>query len=302
MNIIIPLAGKGERFKKEGYKEPKPLIKIFNKYMIEYIIDNLTIDDEDNVFIIYNEYLDQYNFSNIISEKYSYINCIKIGNTKGAAETLYIGIQNIFKKYNYAKKTLVVDCDTFYTADIKNIFKNKNENVVFFVKNHDINPIFSYIEVDSNNKIIKIQEKIKISDNANTGAYAFNDIENLYLKCYYVLKNNITFNGEPYTSCVLDVMINNNENICGIELNTAEVFNLGTPKQLNDYIKNTYAFLFDLDGTIILTDEIYYKVWEEILKKYNIKITEEIFKKYIQGNNDNYVKNVLLKNIVIPIN
>ena len=34
MNIIIPLGGKGERFKNEGYKLPKPLIKIFDKEII----------------------------------------------------------------------------------------------------------------------------------------------------------------------------------------------------------------------------------------------------------------------------
>jgi NDP-sugar pyrophosphorylase family protein len=31
MNIIITLGGKGERFSKNGYKEPKPLIPIFDK-------------------------------------------------------------------------------------------------------------------------------------------------------------------------------------------------------------------------------------------------------------------------------
>ena len=35
MNIIIPLGGKGERFKNE-YRLPKPLIKIFDKEMIFY--------------------------------------------------------------------------------------------------------------------------------------------------------------------------------------------------------------------------------------------------------------------------
>lgn len=73
MNIIIPLGGKGERFIKEGYKHPKPLIKIFDKFMIEYVIDNLFIDENDKVFIIYNEYLNQFDFLNIITKKYPYI-------------------------------------------------------------------------------------------------------------------------------------------------------------------------------------------------------------------------------------
>ena len=32
MNIIIPLGGKGQRFLKNGYTKPKPLIKILDKY------------------------------------------------------------------------------------------------------------------------------------------------------------------------------------------------------------------------------------------------------------------------------
>ena len=42
---------------------------------------------------------------------------------------------------------------------------------------------------DSN--ITNIQEKNKISDNANTGAYGFTDINILYHYCKHVLDNNI---------------------------------------------------------------------------------------------------------------
>ena len=63
-----------------------------------------------------------------------------------------------------------------------------------------------------------------------------------------------------------------------------------------------YAFLFDLDGTLILTDDIYFEVWSEILQIYNISLTHEIFKKYIQGNNDQSVINSLLFNIKIDLN
>jgi NDP-sugar pyrophosphorylase family protein len=49
MNIIIPLGGKGERFTKKGFKEPKPLIPIVGKKMIEYVLDNINLSYEDNV-------------------------------------------------------------------------------------------------------------------------------------------------------------------------------------------------------------------------------------------------------------
>ena len=301
MNIIIPLGGKGERFSKNGYIQPKPLIPIFEKNMIDYVIDNLNITSEDKIFIIYNSNLDNYNFSSYIKNKYTFINLIKINDTKGAVETLFLGINDIINEYSYNDKCLILDCDTFYTQDIINIFKNSNDNMVFYTKNYDKEAIYSYIELNEESKILNIREKEKISDNANTGAYAFTDIKLLYEYCKYVLDNNITFNNEPYTSCVISEMLNKNIIFKGHELKDTNVFSLGTPLAVKTYIDNTNAFLFDLDGTLVITDNIYYHVWDHILKQYNIVLNNEIFKKYIQGNNDKYVVNTLLKNIDISL-
>ena len=299
MNIIIPLGGKGERFIKEGYTTPKALINILNKSMIEYVLDNLNYDKNDKIYIIYNKKLDQNNFSNLISVKYPYINLISIDDTKGAVETLHKGFEFILETKNYHEKTLLLDCDTFYTEDIINKFRNSQNNVCFFTKNYETNPIYSYINLDEQNKITDIKEKEKISDNANTGCYAFQNIHELNQYCKYVLDNNITFNNEPYTSCVISEMIKNDIIFNGVELQETKCFSLGTPLAVKNYIENVYGFLFDLDGTLVLTDDIYFNVWKEILNNYNIDISNDLFKNYIQGNNDEYVNNTLLKNINI---
>jgi HAD superfamily hydrolase (TIGR01509 family) len=302
MNIIIPLGGKGERFSKNGYNQPKPLIPIFEKCMIEYVIDNLKISKEDSVFIIYNSKLDNFNFREYITTKYSYIKFVEINDTKGAVETLYIGIDYILQNYSYNNKCLILDCDTFYTEDIINIFRHSTDNMVFYTKNYETNPIYSYIVLDEDSCIINIKEKEKISDNANTGAYAFNDIKILYENCKYVLDNGITFNNEPYTSCVISEMVKSNIIFKGYELQEKFVFSLGTPSAVEKYINDTYAFLFDLDGTLIITDNIYFEIWNTILNNYNITLTEEIYKKFIQGNNDKYVLTSLLMNAELSLN
>jgi len=295
MNIIIPLGGKGERFKNNGYNLSKPLIKIFDKEMIFYVLDNLNINQEDKLFIIYYN-LEQYNFEDIIFKKYPYINFIKLKKqTSGASETIMLGLEQIIKITNN-KKCLLLDCDTFYTQDIINLYRNKNTNAVFYTLNYETKPIYSYIKFDNNLTINQIIEKVKISDNANTGIYCFNDINELLEYAKKVVKNNINFNGECYTSCIIDQMIKDNKIFKGIELNKEYVFNLGTPEQLNTYIKNTNLFLFDLDGTLVLTDDIYFNVWKTILKDYNIKLTNDIFKNYILGNSDGSVLRSLIPN------
>ena len=294
MNIIIPLGGKGERFYKEGYFMPKPLIKIMNKEMIFWVLDNLIISNEDKVFICYKNDLDKYNFSSIITEKYPKVICIPINyQTSGAVETISHCLKSIFQLHHH-KKFVLLDCDTFYTQDILEVIRNCPDNMVFYTKKDHKNPIYSYIEIDpENNCILNIQEKIKISSNANTGCYVFNDIHQLKNICDYVLKNNITFNGESYTSCSISQLIKESP-VKSYELDENCVFSVGTPGELKNFTNNSFVFLFDLDGTLVNTDEIYINVWRQILSKYNIDLTTEMFFKYIQGNNDEKVVNTLI--------
>ena len=308
MNIIIPLGGKSLRFLNEGYTTPKAMIKIFNKTMIQHVLDNISVDRDDKIYIIYHKILNDYEFVSFMYNHYPTIRLIRLEHdTSGASETLMIGLRNILHNVTEndginLKKCMVLDCDTFYTEDIINIFRKSQENMVFYTKKQNEPPIYSYILLDETSHIIDIAEKQKISDNANTGAYAFNDIEELYKYCKYVIENKNYSSNEPYTSCVIHQMLQNNCKFKGYELNSNQVFSLGTPTELTQYMNNTFAFLFDLDGTMVITDNIYFDVWSKILSKYNIKLTNDIFQKYIQGNNDKRVVNTLLPNIVIDLN
>lgn len=331
MNIIIPIGGKSERFVKAGINIKKPLIKVYEKPLISYLLDNLNIHDSDKIFIIYfncNE-LKEY-----INKKYPNIICIEIFiQTKGATETVLLGLNTILELTNH-KKTMIFDCDIFYTEDVVSKFRLSNFNCLFYTINTDKDPIYSYIELD-NNKIINIEEKIKISNYANTGIYCFLNIYDLYKYSKIILdkfmfyeneqlltKSNVLkekamlsleqekkdksffcasshktrfYENEPYMSFVIKEMLKN-EIFIGIKLNQQFVFNLGTPLLLNKYIQNTNILLFDLDGTIVLTDHIYYNVWKEILIAYNLEINHTFYKNFISGKNDMTVINNLFSN------
>ena len=99
MNIIIPLGGRGERFAKEGYTKPKALIDVFDKTMIEHVIDHLHMESDDKLFIIYNKMLDDFDFLSLMSTKYPSAQLIRLPcDTQGAAETLQIGIGKILEE------------------------------------------------------------------------------------------------------------------------------------------------------------------------------------------------------------
>jgi len=295
MNIIIPIGGKGERFKNKGYIKPKPLIDIFEKPMIFYVLDNLNINENDTIYIIYNTILERDNFTQIIKNKYPLIKFIPLPkDTIGAAETLYLGLISVINRINISNKNIVLDCDTFYQQDIIDIYRSSvHNNAVFYSVKENEKPIYSYIQMDEYSKIIDIQEKNKISNNANTGAYCFENIEFLCNYCKYILDENIVFNNEPYTSCVINEMIKKNIVFHGIEIKDNSIVSLGTPNDVEKYLKNTRILLFDLDGTLVDTDFIYIEVWSELLKKYNIICDKIFFDYFIKGKSDNAFMNYI---------
>jgi len=150
MNIIIPIGGKGERFLNNGYTQPKPLIDILGKPMIFYVLDNLCLSKNDIIYIIHNDD----DLVNVVNNKYPYVKFIKLKyQTKGAAETIYIGLQEIIKN-THLQKTVILDCDTFYTQDVLSMYRDIEYNAVFYVNNTDPNPIFSYISFNNNDTFI----------------------------------------------------------------------------------------------------------------------------------------------------
>ena len=274
MIIIIPLGGIGKRFSDLGYKDPKPLIKVFGKEIIFWVLDNLKIRKEDKVYIVYNKELDKHNFVTFFS-KYSFVSFLKLSkNTSGPVETIF-ELTKIIEKNYQNKGILIIDGDTFYK---KNILKNINEkkHTIFYHNTKIKEPIFSYIKL-KNNKIYKIIEKKKISNNANTGAYFFNNISkfNEYAKKILKVKK------KAYVSDIYAKLIKNKEDIYGYKLKNNEFFCLGTPRQVIEFSKSNNPekkrFCFDLDNTLVTFPKIAndYTTVEPIIK--NIKFLNFLY-------------------------
>lgn len=65
LNIVIPMAGRGSRFAKEGYAMPKPLIDVHGKPMIEVVTNNIRPKCEHKfIYLCLQEHLEKYNLEN----------------------------------------------------------------------------------------------------------------------------------------------------------------------------------------------------------------------------------------------
>lgn len=258
INIIIPIGGKGERFKKQNFLLPKPLINFLGKPLIFWLLDNLKIDKKTKIHIPYNYELDEYNFVDIIKNNYPNHNIIfyKLDFiTRGAAETVYSVINNLSKK-ELTKKVLIIDYDNIYLDDIINKFDHINNNCIFYFNDYSDKEIFSYIKICDNN-IIDIKEKEKISNNANCGVYGFRNGDILKKSIENIVKNNNKANNEFYISELYKFIINNYKDETVKAIKIKKYFCLGAPEllKLNSFklidIQEKKRFCFDLDNTLV---------------------------------------------------
>jgi capsule biosynthesis phosphatase len=250
MNILIPLGGIGKRFSDYGYHMPKPLIKVLGKEIIFWLLDSLKINEEDKIYIPYNEHLEYFNFGEIINSKYPNIQHIPIPDTRGASETILMGLEH----FNLEGKIVILDGDTWYNENILEKIRNVEGNSVLYFDSKNPNPIYSYIQI-KDGSITNIKEKIKISNNANSGCYVFESTKKLKEQ---ILKIGFESKNELYTSQVIGKMIESGENF--IPIKVEDFYVLGTPQQIIQFSK-TYEipkkrFCFDLDNTLVTYPKI----------------------------------------------
>ena len=97
MKILIPMAGEGSRFAKEGYTFPKPLIDVNGKPMIQTVVENLDYDAE-YIFLVRKEHLETYvglqsTLDRITDGKFKIVEVDEL--TEGAACTALLAREHI---------------------------------------------------------------------------------------------------------------------------------------------------------------------------------------------------------------
>ena len=240
MIIIIPLGGTGQRFKKNGYELPKALIEVDGISILYYLLMNLNLKNVNFVYIPYNKEYKNYNFEVKLENKFPEIEfkflCLE-EDTRGAAETLNIALKNL-DAFHLDCPILSLDSDSFYKVDV--IEKWNGKNCVFSIIDKEDDAKYSYVLIDNINNqcIIDIKEKVKISDYACTGAYGFESVDVLIKFTDLMIENNSKQKNEFYTSGVIKMMIEKNHNFKNMMINSKDFISLGTPKQVNDYLKN----------------------------------------------------------------
>jgi NDP-sugar pyrophosphorylase family protein len=238
LNIVIPMAGAGRRFKEKQYSQPKPLIKINGVPMIEVVINNLKPNqDHKFIFICQKKHILNTDLEKIIKNVTQNYEIIPVENvTDGPASSVLLA-KNFIDNQN---PLMIANCDQYIEEDI-NLYLSNAESYDGYIMTMKANePKWSYIQFDNKKNIQKVVEKKVVSNVATVGIYNFRH-GNLF--CKYsekMIADDIRVNNEFYVAPVYNYLIEDNKTIDLHDI-SGKMFGLGTPEDLDFFLElNNY--------------------------------------------------------------
>lgn len=243
MKIIIPMSGVGKRFLEAGYKEPKPLIEVDGKPIVEHIV-NLFPGEKDFIFICNSEHLKQTNIKEILTR---IAPCSKIIEIPPHKKGPVYAVSYVFDMIGDDEEVIVNYCDFSKYWDYHDFLTHTRDRdadgAIPSYKGFHPHMLgttnYAFIR-DNKQWMLEIREKQPFTDNrmqeyASDGTYYFK--KGSYVKKYFkqLMDEDINVNGEYYVSMIYNLMKRDNLNISIYEIQ--HMLQWGTPRDLEEYQK-----------------------------------------------------------------
>ena len=241
--FVIPMAGKGQRFKDQGVLEPKFLIETKGRTLFEWSLESLPLDIASKIiFICLLEHEKKHNVKSFIKKsmekKFPSLNYEIIfldKTTRGQVETVLHA-----KEYINNNSTLVIyNIDThFLSTRLRSkllTIKNTNSDGLLGAFNSNDKKL-SFIKLDSDGFVKRTKEKELISNIASTGLYVFSEGKDFVEAADFMLSNNLNTNDEYYVSELYNILIKQGKKFV---IDLADNFApLGTPNDIKKFEKD----------------------------------------------------------------
>ena len=238
------MSGTGSRFATKGYKEIKPLIKVFNKPIIEYIISKFDIDD-NFIFVCREEHL-----ANKKIDLKNYLNGLECKKKIIGVENHKLGpVHSLLKVAEYLEKDseLIVNyCDFDWRWDYESFLKWISVEkpvaalcVYSGFHPHYINPA-PYAHVRNNqHNLLEIREKQSFTkyreeEPTASGTFYFSTGKVLIEACEWLVAKDERINGEFYVSLLFNYFPL--KKLRTLIYSIKSFMQWGTPEDLEDYI------------------------------------------------------------------
>lgn len=272
-NILIPMAGLGNRFQKEGFTVPKQLINLGNKHLIDISLSCISTEDANLIFIIRDDHIYNFRMDEILKQKFGEnIQIVVIDHlTRGSVESCMYAEKLIDTEQPLIIHTL--DIEFFPKFDPKQIKFLNADGLILTFKSNSTN--YSYAKTQDD-YVIETAEKKAISSNACVGIYAFKKGSDFCTYARQMIEQNILVNNEFYIAPLYNLLIQNGLKIVAQSVEKMHVF--GTPDEYRFYKNNVIKSLGSTNKPIALCADHsgYYakELFKEVLEENELKYVD----------------------------
>ena len=317
MQIIIPMSGIGKRFQEVGYKEPKPLIEVDGKPMIEHVI-NLFPQENNFSFICNDLHLKETNMKKILKDicPNGKIYEVPVVGRQGPVHAVSL----IFDSINDNEEVIVSYCDYGtgwnYQKFLKDTRKREAEGAISCYRGFHPHMLgtdnYAFLkETKLGSRWMEaIQEKEPFTDNrmeeyASNGTYYFKNGK--IMKKYFkkLMDLGLKVKNEYYVSMVYNLMVEDKLKVNIFEIDF--MLQWGTPYDLeiykgwSKYFKNRnkkqFQFIDKYDTTTILPlagkgsrfSKVGYDLPKPLLEIDNLPMVVQAIKCLPQSNNNIFI-------------
>ena len=241
MHIIIPMSGRGSRFIEAGYKEPKPLVKIDGKSIIEHVCDMFSSENKIT-FICSEDHLLETDMRNVLTRIRPDADIVAIKPHK--LGPVY-AVSKMFDLIQDDEEVIVNYCDFAVYWNYKDFLKHTRnrgaDGAVPAYKGFHPHMLGStnYAFMRSEKQwMLEIQEKKPFTQNrmqeyASSGTYYFRC--GSFVKKYFqeLMDLDYNLNGEYYVSMIFNLLVRDGLQVSIYELQ--HMLQWGTPEDVAEY-------------------------------------------------------------------
>lgn len=236
LNIVVPMAGRGQRFVDAGYDMPKPLVSVLGTPMIELVIANLVPKRPHRFhFLARREQAETHGLARKLAawapgSTLTLVDAI----TEGAVCTILLARDMIAGN----DPLMIANCDQYVDADIDAYLGAMGDADGLIMTMWAEDPKWSFVRRDAAGRVVEVVEKVVVSNEATVGIYNFRRGTDFMRAADAMIAADFRVNGEFYVAPTYNHLIREGAKIrChGIGRVGAEMHGLGTPQDLEGFL------------------------------------------------------------------
>jgi len=239
LNIVLPIAGRGSRFAVAGYPQPKPLIPVRGRPMIDLVVENLRPARSHRViFVALREHLEHWDIGSVLARTAPGCAIVSVDSvTEGAACTVLLAQEWI----DNDDPLMIANTDQFVAVDLDRYLSESDRTdcdglIMTFAAS---DPKWSYVRKDPDGRIVEVVEKQVVSNEATVGIYNFRRGGDFVRAAKSMIARDLRVNGEFYVAPTYNQLICEGAVIrsYAIEGEGVGMHGLGTPEDLQRFLE-----------------------------------------------------------------